>query len=125
VPIPQLPPDLEGYRILQLSDIHRGPFLSDADLGAVVDASLGLRPHLAVITGDLISSGGDPLDSCIRQLARVKEDAGVFACMGNNERSAGVSDYSDAAAGRVGIRFLRQSAQALRIGGATLNLAGV
>ena len=51
-------------------------------LGAVIDASLELKPHLAVITGDLISRRGDPLDSCISQLARVKADAGVFGCMG-------------------------------------------
>jgi predicted MPP superfamily phosphohydrolase len=125
VPIPQLPPDLDGFRILQLSDIHRGPFLSDADLARVVDTSLGLKPHLAVITGDLISTRGDPLDSCIRQLARVRAEAGIFACMGNHELHAGACDYAEAAAGRVGIRFLRGHAQALRFGAATLNLAGV
>ena len=125
VPIPRLPPDLEGFRILQLSDIHRGLFLSDAELSAVIDASLGVKPHLAVITGDLISSRGDPLDSCISQLARLKAEAGVFGCMGNHEQYAGAIHYAEAAASRVGIRFLRQQAQALRIGAATLNLAGV
>jgi predicted MPP superfamily phosphohydrolase len=125
VPIPDLPPDLEGLRILQLSDIHRGPFLSDRELERVIDASLELKPQLAVITGDLISSRGDPLDSCIRQLARVRADAGVFGCMGNHEEYAECSDYAEAAAGRVGIRFLRSRSQSLRFGAATLNLAGV
>jgi predicted MPP superfamily phosphohydrolase len=125
LPIGGLPPDLEGLRILQLSDIHRGAFLSDAELGRVVDAALELRPNLAVVTGDLISSYGDPLDACIAQLARLKADAGVFGCMGNHERSANALDYTERAAARAGIRFLRRSAQALRFGGATLNLAGV
>jgi predicted MPP superfamily phosphohydrolase len=125
IPIPQLAPDLEGLRILQLSDIHRGAFLSDRDLGRVIDASLGTRPHLAVITGDLISTRGDPLDSCIRQLARVKADAGVFGCMGNHEQYADVCDYTAKAAARVGIPFLRGRAQSLRFGSAVLNLAGV
>ena len=125
VPIPQLPPDLEGLRILQISDIHRGPFLSDRDLGRVIDASLGLHPNLTVITGDLISVAGDPLDSCIRQLARLKADAGVYGCMGNHEQFANATDYTEAAAARVGIRFLRGRSQALRFGAATLNLVGV
>jgi hypothetical protein len=125
IPIPQLAPDLDGLRILQLSDIHRGAFLSDRDLGRVIDASLGTRPHLAVITGDLISTRGDPLDSCIRQLARVKADAGVFGCMGNHEQYAGVCDYTAAAAARAGIPFLRRQAESLRFGSAVLNLAGV
>jgi uncharacterized protein len=125
LPLAGLSPDLDGVRILQISDIHRGAFLSDRELGKVIDASLGLHPHVAVITGDLISTWGDPLDSCIRQLARVRADAGVFGCMGNHERYADASDYAERAAARVGIRFLRGAPQPLRFGAATLNFAGV
>jgi predicted MPP superfamily phosphohydrolase len=125
VPLAGLPADLDGLRILQLSDIHRGPFLSDAELGRVVDAARELRPNLAVITGDLISSAGDPLDGCIAQLARLRADAGVFGCMGNHEKYANALDYTERAAARVGIPFLRGRARALRFGSATLNLAGV
>ncbi|MGD0047056.1 MAG: metallophosphoesterase [Bryobacteraceae bacterium] len=125
VPLAVLPGDLDGLRVLQLSDIHLSPFLSETDLARVVDASRELRPHLAVVTGDLISSRGDPLDACIRQLARLKSDAGVFGCMGNHERYVGGETYTAAAAGRVGIEFLRQRSRQLRFGGAILNLAGV
>ncbi len=125
MPIANLPRDLEGFRILQLSDIHLGPFLNEDDLTRVVDAAVETRPHLAVITGDLISSHGDPVDACIRQLARVKADAGVFGCMGNHERYSRLEDYVEHAAARVGIRFLREEAALLRIGDAVLNLAGV
>ena len=120
-----LPPDLEGLRILQLSDIHLSAFLSEGELARVIDAALELRPQLAVITGDLISGHSDPLDACIRQLARVKADAGVFACMGNHERYARVEDYTQHASARVGIRFLRGQSQALRFGNSVLNLAGL
>ncbi len=125
VPIPGLPQDLDGLRILQLSDIHLSPFLSESELARVIDAAIGLRPNLAVVTGDLISGRGDPLDACIRQLARLKADAGVFGCMGNHERYARVEEYTTEAAGRLGIRFLRSQSQQLRFGNSTLNLAGV
>jgi hypothetical protein len=108
VPLAGLAADLDGLRILQLSDIHLSAFLSEADLARVVDAARELQPHLAVVTGDLISSRGDPLDACIRQLARLKTDAGVFGCLGNHERYARAEDYATAAAARVGIDFLRQ-----------------
>jgi predicted MPP superfamily phosphohydrolase len=124
-PIAGLAPDLEGLRILQLSDIHRGAFLSDAELGRVVDAAAGIRAHVAVVTGDLISTWGDPLDSCLAQLARVKADAGVFGCMGNHERYADALDYTERAAARIGIRFLRSARATLRFGSASVNLAGV
>ena len=119
-----LPTDLDGLRILQLSDIHLSAFLSEAEFAGVVDEALQLHPHLAVVTGDLISGHSDPLDACIRQLARVKADAGVFGCMGNHERFAGAEDYTARQSARAGIRFLRDEAQALRFGNATLNLAG-
>jgi predicted MPP superfamily phosphohydrolase len=66
LPIPGLPGDLENLRILQLSDIHLSAFLSEGEFARVVDASRELRPHLAVVTGDLISGPNDPLDACIR-----------------------------------------------------------
>jgi predicted MPP superfamily phosphohydrolase len=124
LPISGLPEDLDGLRILQLSDIHLSAFLSEAEFARVIDASMELRPHLAVITGDLISGPQDPLDACIRQLARLKADAGVFGCMGNHERFARVEGYTERACAARGMRFLRGQAQTLRFGNATMNLAG-
>jgi predicted MPP superfamily phosphohydrolase len=125
MPAPGLARGLDGLRILQLSDIHMGAFLSERDLAKIVDASMEHRAHLAVITGDLISMRGDPLDACIRQLARLKTDAGVFGCMGNHERYALAENYCEEQAARAGIRFLRRDSELLRFGGAALNLAGV
>jgi uncharacterized protein len=125
VPLPGLSPDLDGLRILQLSDIHLSAFLSEAQLARVIDSALELRPHLAAVTGDLISLPGDPLDACIRQIARLKADAGIFGCMGNHEKYAGALDYAERAGARAGIRFLRGSAVPLRFGASVLNLAGV
>ncbi len=125
VPIAGLADDLDGLRILHLSDIHLSPFLSEEDFARVIDAANGLHPHLAVVTGDLISERGDPLDACIRQLARLKADAGVVGCLGNHEHYAQVEDYTTAAAARVGIPFLRGQARSFRFGAATLNVAGV
>ncbi|MGA2270046.1 MAG: metallophosphoesterase [Bryobacteraceae bacterium] len=125
VPLPGLPLDLDGLRILQLSDIHLSAFLHEAELAKVIDMARELRPHVAVVTGDLISSRGDPLDACIRQLARVKSDAGTFGCMGNHERYARAERYVTEAGGRAGIGFLRGETRTLRFGSAVLNLAGV
>jgi len=123
--LPGLPRDLDGLRLLQLSDIHLSPFLSEAEFARVIDAANELRPDLVVVTGDLISSRSDPLDACIRQLARLKAEAGIFGCMGNHERYADAEEYTAEAALRVGIRFLRSQSQQLRFGNATLNLVGV
>ena len=125
VPLPGLPLDLDGLSILQISDIHLSAFLDESELARAIDMARELRPHVAVVTGDLISSRGDPLDACIRQLARVKSDAGTFGCMGNHERYARVERQVVEAGARAGIGFLRGEARTLRFGNSVLNLSGV
>ncbi len=125
IPIPDLPADLDGLRVLHLSDIHLSVFLSESEFARVIDASNELRPQIAFVTGDLISSRGDPLDACIRQIARLKSDAGIYGCMGNHERYSDAEDYTQAAAARFGIPFLRSRNTPLRFGNTALNVAGV
>ncbi len=125
LPIPNLPADLDGLRILQISDIHLSPFLSESTLARAISAAIETKPDLAVVTGDLISNRSDPVDACIRQLARLKAPAGVFGCMGNHEHYAEAESYVEHAAARAGIEFLRSAHRPLRFGQATLNLAGV
>lgn len=120
-----LPHDLDGLRLLQISDIHLSVFLSESELARVIDAANETRAHLALVTGDLISSSGDPLDACLRQLSRLRTDAGTFGCMGNHERYASAEAYTTEHGARLGMRFLRQQAAPLRFGGSVLNLAGV
>jgi uncharacterized protein len=125
VPLARLPADLDGLRILHLSDIHLGLFLSERELARVIDASRELHPHIAFVTGDFISAAGDPLEACIRQLARVKADAGMFGCLGNHERYARAETQAAVLAAQAGIPILRDRAQLLRWGNSVLNVAGV
>ncbi len=125
IPIPGLHHDLEGLRLVQISDIHLSPFLSERDFARVVDAANGLRAHVMFVTGDLISVRGDPLDACLDQIARLRADAGVLGCLGNHEIYARTEEYTTVQAARMGVLFLRSQARSLRFGNATLNVAGV
>jgi predicted MPP superfamily phosphohydrolase len=125
LPVPGLHPDLEGLRIGQLSDLHVSPWLSVRELGRAVDMLNELKPHLTVVTGDLISEVGDPLDDTIRELSRLRADAGILGCLGNHEIYARCQNYATKTAGRYGIRFLRTEAQILRWGNGVLNVVGV
>ena len=125
VPISNLPPDLEGLRLVQISDIHLSPFLSEAELARAIAMANETRAHIALVTGDLITMRGDPLDACLDQIARLRADAGVFGCLGNHEIYANAEEYTARRGARLGIRILRRQAQSLRFGNASLNLAGV
>jgi predicted MPP superfamily phosphohydrolase len=112
-------------RIVQLTDIHLSPLLARRDLARAVDMANELHANLAVITGDLITSKGDPLDDALAELARLKADAGIYGCHGNHEIYAGALSYCTARGSALGIRFLRWRNAPLRFGDATLNLVGV
>lgn len=125
LPIPDLHPDLEGFRIGQLSDLHVSPWLSVQDLGRAIDMLNELKPHLTVVTGDLITQVGDPLDDAICELTRLRADAGILGCLGNHEMFSRCQNYATLQAHRLGIDFLRHQARLLYWGNATLNVAGV
>ncbi len=125
LPVPGLPGDLEGLRIVQLTDIHLGPFLGEAELARAVDMANEFRPHLAVVTGDLISARRGPLEACLRELGRLQAEAGILGCHGNHEIYAGVEGLATRLGAQRGLIFLRKDCRELRFGDATLNVAGV
>ncbi len=125
VPIRNLPRDLEGLRIVQITDIHLSPFLSEREFAAAIDMANEARANIALVTGDLITRPGDPLDACLGQLARLRADAGVLGCLGNHEIVTGTENYVTEQGRRIGIDFLRHQARQLRFGNAVINFAGV
>ncbi|HMF79137.1 MAG TPA: metallophosphoesterase [Bryobacteraceae bacterium] len=122
---PNLPKDLRGLRLLQISDIHIGDYFSAADLRRVVDACNGLRADLAFVTGDLITTKFDPLDSCLLELKRLRSASGIWGCLGNHEQHQKIEDDTTKRALQAGIHFLRQEAVQLGFGQSKLNLVGV
>jgi uncharacterized protein len=125
IPVTGLAKDLDGLRLVQITDIHMSPFFSRKELDYAVAMANETRAHVALVTGDLITTSRDPLDDCLAGLKPLRADAGVFGCMGNHEMYAGVEDYTEQAGARQGLRFLRNHAALLPFGGALLNLAGV
>lgn len=125
IKIAGLPKDLQGLRLLQLSDIHMGAYYSPNDLRRVIDASNGLRADLAFITGDLITGARDPLDECLLELGRLKASSGLWGCLGNHEKLAYVSDYATRQALKQNLFFLRHRAETLKFGDSRINLVGV
>lgn len=85
VPIVGLPPEAEGFRIVQISDVHVGPTIKGDFLSAVVDRMNELRPDLVAVTGDLIDGWVDQLRDEMTALGRIKARHGAFFVTGNHE----------------------------------------
>ena len=125
IPVAGLPKDLEGLRIVQITDIHMGAFLSERDVARIVGMANETRAHLAIMTGDLVTGVIDPVDVCLRHLGRVKADSGMIGCLGNHEIYADAEDYVHKEGARLGIRFLRSENLVMEFRGHKLNFAGV
>jgi len=125
IPVAGLPEELDGLRIAQITDIHLSAFLSEREFARAVDMANETLPHLTLVTGDLITRRGDPLDACLRQLARLKAGFGVLGCLGNHETYTGTEDYVTEEGRKIGIEFLRMTSREIRFGAASINFAGV
>jgi len=84
-PMPGLPPALDGLRLVQLSDIHHGPWLSRAHVRRVVRAANDLRADLVVLTGDYVHTSPDYIAPVVEALAKLKASIGVVAVLGNHD----------------------------------------
>lgn len=125
IAMPGLAPDLDGLKIVQLTDIHLSAFLSVVELERAVEIANATRAHIALVTGDLISFRADPLDDCLNRLKALRAEAGVFGCLGNHEIYTQTEKYVTEQGARFGMRMLRLENHRLRFGAARLNLAGV
>jgi predicted MPP superfamily phosphohydrolase len=125
IELADLPPALDGLKLVQLTDVHLSAFVSERDLQRAIDMANETKAHIALMTGDLISDKGDPLDLCVDRLAALRSDLGIYGCLGNHERYAEAEDYAAQRASRFGIQFLRSQNLRLTWNGAALNLAGV
>lgn len=85
VSVPDLPTELDGFSIVQLTDIHIGPIFKSAWLTQVVAKTNALEADAIVITGDFIDGLPNELAQEMRPLARLQAKHGVFGINGNHE----------------------------------------
>lgn len=123
VPIDGLPEAFEGYRIVQLSDVHVGPTIRGEHLRGIVERANGLDADLAVVTGDLIDGYVEDLRDEVAPLSDLRGRDGTFFVTGNHEY------YWDGPAwcaevDRLGLTVLNNAHRVIERGDARLLLAG-
>ena len=89
VPIRGLPSALQGFTMVQLSDIHVGPTIKQAYLQRIVDKVNGLNADLVAITGDLVDGKVAELADHVAPLADLRSRHGTFFVTGNHEYYSG------------------------------------
>jgi predicted MPP superfamily phosphohydrolase len=82
---PDLPDSFEGFRIVQVSDIHTGSFLSTGPLERAVNLINEQKPDVVFFTGDLVNYIHDEALSYVDTLKKIEALHGVFSIFGNHD----------------------------------------
>ncbi|MEQ9481593.1 metallophosphoesterase [Coleofasciculus sp. F4-SAH-05] len=86
VAIANLPPSLQGTKLVQLTDLHYDGFrLSEAMLAEAIQVSNQAEPDLVLLTGDYITYQPEPIHQLVRRLKYLESRAGVYAVLGNHD----------------------------------------
>ncbi len=85
IQLSRLPKAFDGFRVVQLSDIHHGPFSSREQIEQAVDTANRLKPDIIALTGDYISKERHYAAPCAEMLGRLEAKHGVFAVLGNHD----------------------------------------
>jgi len=121
IPIENLPSDLDGYRIVQWSDVHVGLTIRRRFVQQLVDRTNALRADAIAITGDFVDGPLDELRDEIAPLDELRARDGVFYVTGNHEYYWRASEWV-AEIESHGVTFLKNEHRVVRDG---LVIAGV
>ncbi|MBC7910259.1 MAG: metallophosphoesterase [Pyrinomonadaceae bacterium] len=120
----RLPPELDGLRIVQLSDIHHSPFTGRSQIMHAIETANSLEPDIIALTGDYVSHDPSYASPCAEMLGRLRARHGVYAVLGNHDHwtdAALITDLFRLA----GIQVLVNEGMRFELGGASFWLAGV
>ncbi len=125
IPMANLPPELDGVEIVQISDIHLSSYMSRESVRRVVEMANEVGADLAVVTGDLITGVHDSVADCVDEIRHLRAPLGVYGCNGNHEIYARAEDLAERLYAQAGLRMLRRENAIIPYRGAMLNLIGV
>ena len=80
-----LPPELNGLRLVQLSDIHHGPWIPIEHVRTIVAAANALDPDLILLTGDYVHRSAAYITPVANALAGLRARIGVLGVLGNHD----------------------------------------
>lgn len=119
-----LPTGLDGFRMVQLTDLHISRLMHADWVREVVERSNALRPDLVVITGDLIDGTPQARARDVAPLADLAARHGVIASLGNHEYYFGAERWTGVFEG-LGMRVLANRHAVIEHEGGRLTIAGV
>jgi uncharacterized protein len=126
IALPRLPLEFQNYRIVQLTDIHADPWMTEQRLKQIVKQVNQQKPDLVTLTGDFVT--GDPktaTSALTKGLAELQPKDFSVAVLGNHDHWFGQPEVVRQALTDAGVVNLRNEVQTIRRNDTVLQIAGV
>ena len=124
ITLPRLPQALDGFRLVQLTDLHASRLLEAPWIAAVVEKTNALDADLIVISGDLVDGTVTARAADVAPLTQLRAKHGVHAIAGNHEYYVDYRHWLKAFE-QMGLPLMNNTHTTIRHNGAELVLAGV
>jgi predicted MPP superfamily phosphohydrolase len=120
------PSELDGLRVLLISDIHSGAFLNPETLSKIIDSLMDLKPDLVAIAGDMVSGHSSEVKTVLDSLAPLSQaPLGAWYCHGNHDYFGGDPEEIRENLKSIDIRTLKNDSVLLTHGKGKFILGGI
>jgi len=124
IKLPGLPKALDGFVIVQLSDIHVGAIIQEKFLDQLVATANSAKPDLLAITGDLVDGTPDAIGRYVARLRNLQSRFGTYFVSGNHDYYSGWEEWARELEG-IDFEVLRNRTVSIGDPGASFDLIGV
>ncbi|HZV68190.1 MAG TPA: metallophosphoesterase [Saprospiraceae bacterium] len=83
--IKDLHPDLAGFKIIQISDIHSGSFLLREPVEQSIKMINDQKPDIVFFTGDLVNALASEMEPFVEMFSKIQAPYGVYSILGNHD----------------------------------------
>lgn len=119
----KIPPDFDGFRIVQISDLHnsRNTMMTES----LINKTKKEAPDVILLTGDIIDSYYPDVSAAMNVVQSLNEIAPVYYVIGNHEPRARESSDLISKMRKIGVNVLWDSYAVIRVGDDEINIAGI
>jgi uncharacterized protein len=124
--LPHLSPAFDGYKVVQISDIHADRYFRISNLDTVAQKINDQHPDLVVLTGDYVSKGRVPeaVGAIAASFRQIEAKDGILAVLGNHDYWAKAKDVTRELT-RYQIKLLKNQLVTINRGSEQLSIGGV
>ncbi|MBE9031959.1 metallophosphoesterase [filamentous cyanobacterium LEGE 11480] len=121
--LPHLAPEFEGYKIVQLTDIHADKWMSPDRLSHVLQIANQQNPDLVAMTGDYVTRAVEKYAPTLSVFEQLTPKDGTLAVLGNHDNYSNPYTLIDIMH-QAGVKVLWNEVQEIQRGDVTLAIAG-